>query len=114
MGEVFECVTSLFRSRRPENDAPPCGATYFKSKHPLLWIDYILLRDYAALFLYPTSSCPPSCWADDVGFLYTATIGRGYKIVSPPSFETIIPSLSVMLPVDWDCFRRDTTLWDSR
>jgi len=35
-----------FRSRRPEIDAPSCGATYFKSKHPLLWIDYILLCDY--------------------------------------------------------------------
>jgi hypothetical protein len=46
MGEVFECLNSLSRSRRPENDALPCGATYFKSKHPLLWIDYILLRDY--------------------------------------------------------------------
>lgn len=36
---------SMFRSRRPENDAPLCGATYSKSKHSLLWIDYILLRD---------------------------------------------------------------------
>jgi hypothetical protein len=60
----------MFRSRRPENDATSCGATYFKSKHPLLWIDYILLRDYTFLSVADVV---------DVGFRQTAITDRGYK-----------------------------------